>query len=502
MTVQHVGGRQGRPLFSVVSAVYNVSRYLEEFFASIEAQTFDLSRLQVVMVDDGSTDDSRAVLEAWAARARCEVVVLHQENAGQAAARNAGLEHATGEWLTFTDPDDTVNSDYFSVVARFIEEHPSMTYVCANMILRMEATGALARHPRAVMFAPGDRMVDLDVETSIIPNSTTTSLMRRDVFGDLRFNPRLRPNFEDGDLAVRYLMAAPTRHVGFLASAEYYYRKRADQSSTLQTGLSAVGRYSTVPREGYLTLLDDAERQFGRVPKWVQNSVLYDLSWYFSSEDAMANSASAIEGELAETFRETLGEIAQRLSPDVVDSFSIRKLRPHWRDILLHGLQGKSWHTSYATTDKHDSRKGLVRLLYRYVGEPPTEALVVGGRRVEPTHGKTRRIDFFGATMMWERVLWAPTTGTIELEVNGTRLELAEEWEPRRVRSLTPGGVRKRFRPTRLRRREAVDRLVPDPVRILASRGPVRREFGGAWVLMDRIHDANDSGEILFRWLR
>ncbi|MFC7597490.1 CDP-glycerol glycerophosphotransferase family protein, partial [Terrabacter sp. GCM10028922] len=41
-----------------------------------------------------------------------------------------------------------------------------------------------------------------------------------------------------------------------------------------------------------------------------------------------------------------------------------------------------------------------------------------------------------------------------------------------------------------------------DPVRILASRGPVRREFGGAWVLMDRIHDANDSGEILFRWLR
>ena len=370
------------------------------------------------------------------------------------------------------------------------------------MILRMEATGGLARHPRAVMFAQGDRVVDLDVETSVIPNSTTTSLMRRDVIGDLRFNPRLRPNFEDGDLAIRYLMAAPTRHVGFLASAEYYYRKRADQSSTLQTGVSFAGRYSVVPREGYLALLDDAERQFRRAPNWVQNHILYDLSWYFSSEDAMANSASAIEGELAEAFRETLAEIARRLSPDVVDSFSIRKLRPHWRDILLHGLRDEPWHTPYAVPDKHDRTKGLVRLLYRYVGTPPTEELVVGGRRVEPAFGKTRRIDFFGATLMWERVLWAPTTGTIELEVAGTRLELVETWSPRRVRSISPGGVRKMFRPQRLPRREALDRLVPDPVRLAAARGPVRREFGGAWVLMDRIHDANDSGEILFRWLR
>src|SRR5687768_8249114 len=173
MTVQQVGGRQGRPLFSVVSAVYNVSRYLEEFIASIEAQTFDLSRLQVVFVDDGSTDDSRAVLEAWAARARCEVVVLHQENAGQAAARNAGLEHATGEWVTFIDPDDTVNARFFASMATFADEHPEVQLLSANVVLRNEGTGELAKHPRWKMYTDS-RLVDLDVATSYIPGSSTT----------------------------------------------------------------------------------------------------------------------------------------------------------------------------------------------------------------------------------------------------------------------------------------------------------------------------------------
>ena len=132
-------------------------------------------------------------------------------------------------------------------------------------MLRHEGTGELGKHPRSKMYAE-DRLVDLDVATSYIPGSSTTSLMRRDVIGDLRFNAGLRPNFEDGDFAVRYLLAAPSRQTGFVGSARYYYRKRADQSSTLQTGISAMGRYSTVPRDGYLGLLREARRRARRRP--------------------------------------------------------------------------------------------------------------------------------------------------------------------------------------------------------------------------------------------
>ncbi|KRB43332.1 CDP-glycerol glycerophosphotransferase family protein [Terrabacter sp. Root181] len=501
-TPEHVTLRSpGRPLFSVVSAVYNVSRYLDEYIAAIEAQTFDLTRLQVVLVDDGSTDDSRAVLEEWATRARCEVVVLHQENAGQAAARNAGLERATGEWVTFIDPDDTVNAKFFASMAAFAADNPEVQFLSANVVLRHEGTGELGKHPRSKMYAE-DRLVDLDVATSYIPGSSTTSLMRRDVIGDLRFNAGLRPNFEDGDFAVRYLLAAPSRQTGFIGSARYYYRKRADQSSTLQTGISAVGRYSTVPRDGYLGLLREARQRHGAVPMWVQHVILYELSWYFSSEDAMANSASAISGDLAATFRETLGEIAELLSPDVVDSFTIRKLQPHWRDILLHGLRGQDWHTSYAVTDKYDRTKRMVRVLYRYIGEAPEESVYSRGELKAPRYAKTRAIEFFGDTLMWERILWVDARGTLELRLDGSRVELLGGWEGVRTRALGARAIANRFRRPGRRRREAIDRLKVDPVRVLASRAQVGKQFDGAWVLMDRIHDANDSGEILFRWLR
>src|SRR5689334_9407946 len=104
----------GQPRFTIISAVHEVSRYLPDFIASIEGQDFDLGRVEVIMVDDGSSDDSFAVLQDWAARRPELVTAITQTNAGQGAARNAGLALATGEWVTFPDPDDIVDANYLS----------------------------------------------------------------------------------------------------------------------------------------------------------------------------------------------------------------------------------------------------------------------------------------------------------------------------------------------------------------------------------------------------
>ena len=500
-----ISSEGARPRFSIVSAVYNVSRYLEEFLASLEAQTVDLDTVQLILVDDGSTDDSRQVLTEWAqrsSRSLRDVVLLHQDNGGQASARNLGLEHATGEWVTFIDPDDTVNPEFFTAMATFADKHPEVQFLSANVVLRNESTGLLAKHPRWAMYKT-DQLIDLDVATAFIPGSSTTSLMRRDTIGDLRFNSQLRPNFEDGDFAVRYLLSAPNRAVGFIGSAQYFYRKRSDQSSTLQTGISAVGRYSTVPRDGYLALLREAKATYGAAPIWVQHVVLYELSWYFSSEDAMGNSASSISGDLGDQFRATLGEICDLLDDDVVDSFTIRKLQPHWRDILMHGLRGRTWHTSFVIMDRYDRTQRMARVLYRYIGDPPTEVVLTRGRPARARHEKTRAITFFGDVVMWERILWVDSRGSFELRLNGSRMEITPGWRGPRTRALGARAIANRFRkPVRRPRREAYNRLKVDPVRVLAARSAVRTRFENAWVLMDRIHDANDSGEILFRWLR
>jgi CDP-glycerol glycerophosphotransferase len=92
-----------RPRISVVVPVYDVAGYLPECLDSILTQS--VTDLEVVAVDDGSTDESPAVLSAYAERDP-RVRVVRQDNAGLGAARNTGVEHARGELLWFVDSDD------------------------------------------------------------------------------------------------------------------------------------------------------------------------------------------------------------------------------------------------------------------------------------------------------------------------------------------------------------------------------------------------------------
>lgn len=96
----------GNPTVSVILPVYQVVDYLDECVSSILAQTF--SDFELVIVDDGSTDGSGEKCDAWAERDD-RIVVIHQANAGQSAARNLGIGEARGEYLLFIDSDDYIS---------------------------------------------------------------------------------------------------------------------------------------------------------------------------------------------------------------------------------------------------------------------------------------------------------------------------------------------------------------------------------------------------------
>lgn len=90
-------------LISVIVPVYNVEKYLRQCLDSILAQTY--KELEVVMVDDGSTDSCGDICEEYAAKHE-NFKVIHKENAGPGLARNTALEHITGEYVVFVDADD------------------------------------------------------------------------------------------------------------------------------------------------------------------------------------------------------------------------------------------------------------------------------------------------------------------------------------------------------------------------------------------------------------
>ncbi len=114
-------------LLSIIVPVYNVSPYLECCVQSLLAQTYH--NLEIILIDDGSTDGSGALCDALAA-GDARIVVIHQANAGVSAARNAGLDAAGGAFIGFADPDDWCEPEMFAHLIGLMEQDGTDAAFC------------------------------------------------------------------------------------------------------------------------------------------------------------------------------------------------------------------------------------------------------------------------------------------------------------------------------------------------------------------------------------
>lgn len=107
------------PLVSIIVPVYNVKPYLSRCVDSLLGQSYQ--NMELLLVDDGSTDGSEALCDEYAAQ-DARVRVLHKKNGGLSDARNAGVDAAKGEYLSFVDGDDWVSPYYIENLYRALEQ--------------------------------------------------------------------------------------------------------------------------------------------------------------------------------------------------------------------------------------------------------------------------------------------------------------------------------------------------------------------------------------------
>ncbi|MDO4527462.1 MAG: glycosyltransferase [bacterium] len=119
------------PLISVIVPVYNVEPYLRRCLDSICGQTY--RNLEILCVNDGSTDGSATILEEFAAKDP-RIKVITQANGGLAAARNTGLEHARGIWVTGVDSDDYLEPDAYAYALSAVAENVDIVCFGTNII--------------------------------------------------------------------------------------------------------------------------------------------------------------------------------------------------------------------------------------------------------------------------------------------------------------------------------------------------------------------------------
>lgn len=170
---------------SVIVPVYNAEAYLRRCLESILAQTHE--NFELILVDDGSRDQSGAICDEYARR-DSRVTVVHQENGGPSSARNAGLDLAAGDWVTFVDSDDYIDADLCEYLLSLAEKHGADIVQCAAM--------EEGSHGVRVLGPQEDILLKNGLKSLVGPhwhaygNANWSKLYRREVLGGARFDER------------------------------------------------------------------------------------------------------------------------------------------------------------------------------------------------------------------------------------------------------------------------------------------------------------------------
>ena len=218
-----------RPLVSVIVPAFQAEAFLDEALESAQAQ--DYENVEVIVIDDGSTDRTSEIAAAHGVR------VSSQANGGPAAARNAGLALARGDLLTILDSDDIWPSDRLSRQVEYLREHPE-----DGMVMGLTEVFVSPGQPRPAHYP---RIAD----TGPFPGHPSTMLVRREVFDlvgpfdeSLRLSEDLDWLARAGDAGVRIGRLDCTLLRYRIHSANTSRHTRAVEAATLRMLRSAVRR--------------------------------------------------------------------------------------------------------------------------------------------------------------------------------------------------------------------------------------------------------------------
>ena len=203
--------------------MYNVAPFLERCLQSLAAQNID--RMEIILVDDGSSDDCPAILARFAAQ-HPQMRVIRQENGGLSAARNTGLDHATGEYLAFADSDDWIEPDYYRRLLELARAN-DLDIAHGNATYHFEGRRddySIYRDALPTEVMPGREVLRRRLAGGILLHMVWMHLYRREFIErlGLRFVPGLI--HEDVLWTTRAFLEA--RRVAYDPTPGYFYRQR------------------------------------------------------------------------------------------------------------------------------------------------------------------------------------------------------------------------------------------------------------------------------------
>ncbi|MBR5662643.1 MAG: glycosyltransferase [Bacilli bacterium] len=291
--------------FTVIMAIYNVEKYLEEAINSVINQSLDFKKnIQIVLVNDGSPDNSEDICKKYIRLYPNNIKYIKKVNGGVSSARNAGLEIADGEIINFLDSDDYFSKNAFKKVDDFFKKYKNKTDVVALNLINFEASSGSWVNKD---FFSTTRIIDMKSEYHFMQCQVGASFIKRDQALSYKFDERIKIH-EDSQYLFKIFRDKP--FCGVISDATYYHRIRNNKSSATQN----INLKSNIFNMSKILLPDIINFYYlkdNKIPSFLQTFIILEFNFYVLNNINKVNFNKAEKKDICDSIKKILSILSE-----------------------------------------------------------------------------------------------------------------------------------------------------------------------------------------------
>ncbi|EAI2978477.1 glycosyltransferase, partial [Campylobacter coli] len=464
--------------YTIISAVYNVEKYLDDYFKSIINQRLDFKKnIFMILVDDGSTDSSAQIIKTYQKKYPKNIVYLYKENGGQASARNLGLKYMQENnyqtpWVTFTDPDDFLDRNYFYEVDKFLLAHQDndICMIGCRVMVFSEESRVFSEHPlNSLKFETNDFLYIFELRNEIQAACRTFFLTKNIKDRQILFDDRINI-FEDMKFVIEYLINMNVSNkVKFLGSSVYYLRKRVEKNSTMDNAKKDSQFYIETLKYGVLEVLKK-KKSNSHLEQYISNTsysqLIYNVRAVMENKYNLSNNNE---------YMTLLLECFSYINQDIILSFDKLGNTFFYKMGILNCFKRTKPPFQIAYIEDYDPYKEQILIAYYTENDKDTECILIDSQKIYPDYKKIVRYNFLDRLFCYQKRFWIsiPKDAKDKLEMLIDNKQVMIGWLKT---SICINDIRKKFL-------------------------NFKKNIYNIWLFIDRDIEADDNAEHLYRYI-
>ena len=294
--------------FSVIVASYNSEKWIDECLNSLINQDIGFEEnIEVIIVDDASLDNTKSICLEYINRYPENIKLIQNEShQGPGISRNIGIKQANGKYLNFLDSDDTLSENTFTEVLSFFKNHNNVDLVSIPIYFFENKSGS---HYLNDKFEK-TQTVNLIENPKAYQLSGPSSFIKKSAIRDITFPDIITS--EDVVFVNEILINNP--NIGLCSKAKYFYRKREEGNSIIDTSQLDKTYYSHRVKNYFKYLIKKSLEKYENVPEFIQNVIMYDISWMLK----INNIPEILNKDEMKKFKESLKEVLEYINDSII----------------------------------------------------------------------------------------------------------------------------------------------------------------------------------------